>query len=129
MVNFYIAGSLMIIFGLAIAGIWTKDIISSDDIDLSPGFFKARDRDDGGLYWPHWFAEYITAATLIAGGICLFFNSTWSMYLSFFALGALFYTSLNSQSWAWSKRERYVYAIPMVGGVCAAIASVVLLLV
>ena len=113
---------------MAIASIWTKDIIRNDDIDLSVGFFKSRDKDDGGLYWPHWFAEYITAATLIAGGICLFFNSTWSLHLSFFALGALFYTSLNSQTWAWSQRERYVYAIPMVGGVCASIASVVLLL-
>ena len=118
----------MIIFGLAIAGIWTKDIISNDDIDLSAGFFRAREKGSEGLFWPHWLAEYITAGTLIAGGICLFFNSTWSLYLSFFALGVLFYTSLNAQGWAWAKRERYVYAIPMVGGVCAAIASVVLLL-
>ena len=102
----------MIVFGLSIAGIWTKDIITNDDIDLSPGFFKTRDKDDGSLYWPHWFAEYITAGTLIASGICLFFNSTWSLYLSFFALGALFYTSLNSQSWAWSQRDATYMPFP-----------------
>ena len=48
---------LMIGMGLAIAGIWTSDILVGDRVDLSEGLFRARVAKSGTLFWPHWLAE------------------------------------------------------------------------
>ena len=118
----------MIVMGTAIAIIWTKDILRNDEIDLSSGFFKARDKDSGGLFWPHWLAEYGTACILVAGGIGTLLDLTWAYVLSPFALGALFYTSLNSMGWALARKDRVFYAIPMGVGLLVAIVSLWLML-
>ena len=53
----------MLAMGVAIATVWTRDIVAGMQVDLSDGFFRARD-DAGTLFWPHWIAEYGTAAGL-----------------------------------------------------------------
>ena len=113
----------MIVMGAAIAMVWTRDIIFNDEIDLSNGFFQARDRSSDGLFWPHWLAEYGTALVLLAGGIGLLLDITWAYVLSPFALGALFYTSLNSLGWSLARRERFAYAVPMMLGLVVAAYS------
>ena len=47
------AAVLMIAMGAAIAGVWTRDIVAGDKVDLSNGVFAARDPDAGTLFWPH----------------------------------------------------------------------------
>ena len=56
----------MIVMGLAIAGIWTRDLVIAEKVDLSDGPLAARDVD-GSLFWPHWVAEYATAGCLWPG--------------------------------------------------------------
>lgn len=118
---------LMIVMGLGIAGIWTRDIAGGDKVDLSAGFLAARDAD-GSLFWPHWFAEYSTAVALIVAAIGLLIDTTWGSPLAALALGALFYTSVNSLGWAFAERERLAYAIPMLVGICVSIFGAVRLL-
>ena len=113
----------MIVMGAAIAVVWTKDILFNADIDLSNGFFRARDKDAGTLFWPHWLAEYGTAFMLLAGGIGIFFDVGFARVLAPFALGALFYTSLNSLGWALARKDRFSYAVPMMVGVVVALVS------
>ena len=119
---------LMIGMGLAIAGVWTRDIIVGDKVDLSPGILRAREQDSGSLLWPHWVAEYSTAATLIAGGIGLLADSSWARVVAPAALGALLYTSTNSLGWALADRERFVYSAPMIAGVVVGLGGIVYLL-
>lgn len=117
----------MIVMGCAIAIVWTKDILFNDEIDLSNGLFKARDPSGGGLFWLHWLAEYATACGLVTGGIGLFAEAHWSRCLSAFALGALFYTSVNSLGWTFARRDRFVYAVPMLVGVLVSLSSLTVL--
>lgn len=119
---------LMITMGLGIAGIWTMDIVSGSKVDLSAGFFRARDGDDGPLLWPHWIAESATAAPLIAGGLGLLFDAAWSPAVAALGVGALFYTSVNSLGWALASRERRPYAAPMIAGVLVSVLSGVYLI-
>lgn len=118
-----IIASLMITMGFGIAGIWTIDIVSGTRVDLSAGFFRARDGHDGPLLWLHWTAEYATAATLITGGLGLLFDAPWSPPVAALGVGALFYTSVNSLGWALAGRERLPYAAPMVAGVVVSVLS------
>ena len=118
-----------IVMGLAIAGVWTKDILRNPEIDLSKGLFAARDKDSGALFWLHWLAEYSTAGALVAGGVGLLVGETWARPIALLALGALVYTSINSMGWAFSRRDRYAYAAPMLVGAVGGSASAVLLLV
>jgi hypothetical protein len=118
--------AIMIICGIGIAGIWTADIISGKQINIKNGLFKARDPESNSLMWPHWIAEYSTAFALIFGAIGLIVEKTWAIHISFIALGALAYTSLNSLSWALAKKERLRYVIPMVisiAGVCISLTG------
>ena len=52
----------------------------------------------------------------------------FAQVLSPFALGALFYTSLNSLGWAFARKDRFSYAVPMLVGVVVAVFSLVVLL-
>lgn len=104
---------LFIITGIGIAVIRTKDIFTNTDIDLSTGFFNARDKDSGNLFWPHWLAEYLTAILLIVAPVLIFLKLDAGTKLLPFAAGALFYTSLNSLGWAFARKERFGYAFPM----------------
>jgi hypothetical protein len=114
-----VASVLMMLNGVAIAAVWTRDIVAGEQVDLSKGFFAARDPDAGTLFWPHWLAEYATAAALIAGGLSLLFDARWDVALAGLATGALLYTSVNSLGWSLARRDRRAYAFPMVAGIVA----------
>jgi hypothetical protein len=120
---------LFIITGTAMAVIWTKDIISNPEIDTSGGFFNARDKDSGNLYWPHWLAEYATAVLLVISPVLIFLKIEIGAELLPFAVGALFYTSLNSLGWAFARKERFAYAFPMLFGLAVATVYFLLLIV
>ncbi len=106
----------MIVIGAAMAGIWTRDLVSGDRVDLSDGVFAAREPDSGALFWPHWLAEYGTAAVLVVAGSALVADTSWAQELAFVGLGALVYTSVNSLGWVFARRDRFAYAAPMVAG-------------
>jgi len=61
-----ITAVLMMLMGVAIAGVWTRDIFVGDRINLTHGILGARDPDARALLWPHWLAEYAAAAALIS---------------------------------------------------------------
>ena len=109
--------------GLAIAVIWTRDIFLGEHVDLSAGFFGARDPDGSDLYWPHWLAEYGTAALLVAGGVALLADAAWGPVVAATGTGALLYTSMNSLGWALARDERRAYAAPMLGGLAIGIVA------
>lgn len=119
---------LMILMGLAIAAIWTRDSLAGEKVDRSAGVLPSRD-EDGSLFLPHWIAEYTTAALLVAGGIGLLADTGWARPVTGLGLGALFYTSVNSLGWALAERDRYPYAVPMAVGVAVAVAGAIWLLV
>ncbi len=118
---------LMILMGVAIASIWTRDIVSGEKVDLSFGVLRARDTD-GSFFWPHWVAEYTTAVVLIVGGVGLLTDFSWAQAVAALGLGALFYTSVNSLGWALAERGRYAYAVPMAVGVVISMAGAIWLL-
>ncbi|MEX1288564.1 MAG: hypothetical protein AB1Z57_11550, partial [Acidimicrobiia bacterium] len=64
----WVVGLGLALMGVGIAAIWTRDIVAGEQVDLSNGVFAARE-PSGSLLWPHWLAEYATAATLVAGGV------------------------------------------------------------
>ena len=119
---------LLLLNGIGIAAIWTKDIIQHPEINLSKGFFSARDPNSGNLFWPHWLAEYSTALLLIIATVLIFCNLKCGNQLLTFAAGALFYTSLNSLGWAFARRERVTYAIPMLFALATSLIYFIILL-
>jgi hypothetical protein len=123
-----IAAVVLVTMGVLIAVVWTHDIVSGDAVDLTPGFFHAREPGSGSFLWPHWLAEYSTAALLVAGGAGLLGGASWSRGVAFFAAGALLYTSVSSLGWALAKPERRAYAAPMVAGAAAAVYAFTALL-
>lgn len=119
----------MIIMGIGVAGIWTKDIITrTPEIDWTRGVLKAREKAGGSLLLPHWLAEYGTAVILLVGAAGLLSGSGWGLLVGLVGLGALLYTSTNSLGWVLARRERYPYGVPMLVAALGAVASVVLLL-
>ena len=116
----------MILLGAGIAGIWAMDIGKGKFRDQG-SFFKWVN-DGGDKMWPHIFAEYITAAGLITGGIALFTLKTWATPFSLVFLGALSYTSLNSLGWVFAQKDRIGYGIPMMAGLAGGMASIIILL-
>jgi hypothetical protein len=118
-----VVGILLAVMGIAIAGVWTRDIIVRDDVDVSVGFFEARDPSGGTLYWPHWIAEYGTATALVFGGIGLVLDAVWATVVAGLATGSLLYTSTNALGWALAEPERRPYAVPMAFGICVAVFS------
>ena len=123
-----VVAGLMILMGAGIAGVWTADIVKGDKVDLSNGVFRARE-DGGSLLWPHWVAEYATALLLVVAGIAVLADTSWSPVLAGFALGALFYTSVNSLGWVLADRERSAYGVPMVAGIVVSSVGFIWLLV
>lgn len=123
-----VVSGLVIVMGIAIAVIWTRDIFLGEHVDLSAGPFGARNPDGGDLYWPHWLAEYGTATLLVVGGIGLLSGGAWAPVVAAIGTGSLLYTSTNSLGWAFSRRERWPYAVPMLTGVALGIAATVFLL-
>jgi hypothetical protein len=114
---------MMIVMGVAIAGVWTRDIASSDDVDRSKGLVHARDSGDRSLLVPHWLAEYGTAGALVLGASGLMGDAGWGPSVAAIGTGALLYTSTNSLGWALAKRERFTYAVPMAAGIVVGLAS------
>ena len=123
-----VVAGLMILMGAGIAGVWTADIVKGDKVDLSNGVFRARE-DGGSLLWPHGVAEYATALLLVVAGIAGLADTSWSPVLAGFALGALFYTSVNSLGWVLADRERSAYGVPMVAGIVVSSVGFIWLLV
>lgn len=109
--------------GVGIAGIWTRDILGGEEVDLSGGFFAVRDQDAGSLMWLHWLAEFATAAALVVGGIGVVVETTWARPVAALGTGALLYTSVNSLGWALAEPARRPYAIPMLAGVVVGIVA------
>jgi hypothetical protein len=120
---------LMILMGLGIAGVWTRDILAGNQVDISQGVFTAQEPDTGTLLWPHWLAEYATAIVLVVSAIGLITDRPWSKTLAALGAGALFYTSTNSLGWALAKPDRRAYALPMALGFIVAATTGVYLLV
>ncbi len=120
---------LLIAMGIAMAAIWTKDILSGDQVDISVAILVARDPEDGTLFWPHWLAEYGTAILLVVGGLALLADASWAPVIATAGTGALLYTSMNSLGWALARRERRAYAVPMLAGLVVGLVSTTYLLV
>jgi hypothetical protein len=120
--------SLMIVMGLGIAVVWTHDIVASDHVDLESGLLAARDPDSGSLFWPHWIAEFGTAAALVTAGAGLIAQATWGRALTGIAAGALAYTSINALGWALAAPERRVYVNPMLFGAAVSVTTIIYVL-
>jgi len=115
----------MMVMGVAMAGVWTRDIIRADQLDISAGRLRARDPQAGTFLLPHWIAEYGTAAALLAGAIGLLIDADWGRSLAFVALGTLVYTSVNSLGWALADPTRFPYAVPMAFGAVGSLAAII----
>lgn len=118
----------MLMTGCAMMIIWIMEMFSNPGVDLSEGFFRARERESNNIFWFHIVAELITAVLLVASGILLVMREENSYPIVFFALGALFYSSLNSMGWAFASRERYNYAYPMIGGFILSVVGIIVLM-
>ncbi len=116
-----------IVMGAGIATRWSADLITGR-VDLSHGPFRAREAGSGELLWPHWLAEYGTAAALVAGGAGMLADTGWGEPVSLLGLGACAYTSINSLGWALARSDRRPYRVPMFIGAVGAVASGVALL-
>ena len=120
-------GLLLVVMGVAIAAMWTHDIVGGTRFDASVGRLRARS-DGGDLLLPHWIAEYATSAALVIGGSALLLDAPFAAVVASVAAGALAYTSINSLGWALAQRDRIAYTIPMIVGIvvaCAAIAYLI----
>ncbi len=116
-----------IVMGAGIATRWSADLIHGR-VDLSHGPFRAREAGSGELLWPHWLAEYGTAAALVTGGAGLLTGAGWGEPVTLLGLGACAHTSINSLGWALARAGRRPYSVPMFIGAVGAVASGVALL-
>ena len=117
----------MTVAGLGIISIWTVDLLKKEKVSLDEGLLYIRDRETGQYILPHLLAEYGTALLLLIAAVGLCRSTSWATRLSFLALGALIYTSLNSLSWVVTRRERLPYGIPMLFALAGALVSIILL--
>ena len=122
-----IASFLMLIIGSAIIIIWFADINNNPEVDLTKGFFRAREKSSNNLFCFHLLAEFITGILLIIGASVILLNENELMFLVYFASGSLFYTSLNSLSWAFAFKRRYSYAYPMIAALILSVLIPVIL--
>ena len=122
-----LVGVFALVMGVAIAATWTLGLVRGR-VDLSAGAFRAREEGSGSLLWPHWLAEYGTAAALVAGGVGLLAHLGWGEPVVLLGLGACVYTSVNSLGWALAEPARRPYAIPMLVGAVGGLASAAALL-
>jgi len=112
----------MILQGIIFFALW---IPRFRDGTFQTGFFHAR--ENGVLFWPHVFAEFLTAIGLIVAGFLLVLEYLQGKSIGLIALGALAYTSLNSLNWALAERRRYLLAFPMIFGLVGSIISILVL--
>ena len=122
-----LASFLLLILGTGMLIIWLADINNNPEVDLSQGFFKAREKDSNNLFWFHIVAELLTGLLLICSGIIILLNEKELLFLIYFSSGSLFYTSLVSLGWAFAYKKRYPYAYPMIAGLIFSILVPVLL--
>ena len=115
-----------IAMGAGIATIWSADLVRGT-VDLSKCVFRARDASNDSLLWPHWLAEYSTAAVLMIGAVGLLAEEDWGAPVSLVGLGACAYTSINSLGWALAQPDRRSYSVPMLIGAIGSVASAVAL--
>ena len=120
-------GLLLVVMGIAIAAMWTYDIVGGTRFDASIGRLRARS-EGGDLLLPHWVAEYATAAALVFGGSSLVLDAPFAAVVASAAAGALAYTSVTSLGWALAHRDRVAYAIPMTAGIIVASAAIAYLI-
>ena len=120
---------LLLIMGIAFIIIWIADINNNPEVDMSAGFFRAREKSSNNIFWFHITAEIITGLLLIAGGTVIFLGIHELYPLVCFSTGALFYTSLNSLAWAFAERHRYSYAWPMLAGLVISIFTLINLII
>jgi hypothetical protein len=120
-----IIAGFMVLMGVAMAGIWTRDIITAEQLDITAGRLRARDPRAGTLMFPHWIGEYGTAVCLVVGAVGLLIGANWARSLAFVALGALVCTSVNSLGWALAEQARFPYAVPMTVGALGGLAAIV----
>ncbi|HSK27813.1 MAG TPA: hypothetical protein VK894_12965, partial [Jiangellales bacterium] len=92
-----------LVMGVGVATIWTLDL-ARGRVDLGAGLLHAR--EGGDLLWPHWLAEYATAAVLIVGAIAWLAGAAWADGVLLVGLGALVYTSVNSLGWVLADHPR-----------------------
>ena len=116
------------LMGLGLVGIWTMDIARNPDIDLSKGFFRARDKDSGNVFWFHWLAEYGTGLCLLTGAAGLLLERAWASDVLLLGCGALIYTAINSLGWVVAKPGRLAYGVPMLLGAVGGLAAAWILL-
>lgn len=118
---------MLLMTGISMIIIWIMDIGKNPDVDLSAGFFRAREKKSGNIFWYHIVAEVVTGILLIASGIILIIRDFNSFPVVYFALGALFYSSMNSMGWAFAEKERRRYAIPMITALLISVLSLITL--
>lgn len=114
-----------LVMGVGVATIWTLDL-ARGRVDLGAGLLHAR--EGGDLLWPHWLAEYATAAVLIVGAIAWLAGAAWADGVLLVGLGALVYTSVNSLGWVLAEPARRGYGVPMLVGAVGGVTAVVALL-
>ena len=123
-----ISSFLMLVMGIAFIIIWIADINNNPEVDMSRGFFRAREKASNNIFWFHITAEILTGLLLIAGGTVIFLDIKELYPLVCFSVGALFYTSLNSLSWAFAEKHRYNYAWPMLAGLAVSVFILITLI-
>lgn len=121
-------GVFLLVMGVAIAAVWTRDIVTGARIDRASGTMRAREPGSGTLLLPHWIAEYATSGALVVGGVGLLGDRAWGRAVALVSVGALLYTSVNSLGWALAGADRRPYAIPMTVGAVGGMAGLALLL-
>ena len=125
----WVVGLGLALMGVGIAAIWTRDIVAGEQVDLSNGFFGARE-PSGSLLWPHWLAEYATAATLVVGGIAVIVDASWARVVAAIGAGALLVFSYLVQpalfGFLVAARLRSVMLASMIAGFVATVAGVFL---
>lgn len=97
-----VSGWFQIVIGSGILVAWVLLVASGGVPEISAG-----QRD----IWFHIAAEATTGVVLIAAGVLLLRNSSQARVLSAFALGALFYTAVNSPGYYADRGDWAVVAV------------------
>lgn len=116
---------LIIVFGILMLIIWLKEIFQqAKKVKKFPFSWK---NENGEWIWFHILTELLTAFLLIVLGILLQLAVPNAVYLTMFSSGLLFYASMNSLSWVFAHKSRFVFIIPMCAGII--LSSLILLIV
>jgi len=118
---------LLLFMGVSILLFWIFEI-SKNYKKLIHSNFTWKN-ESGEIMWFHISAEIITAFFLLAAGFTTLLKlSTASIFVAFSA-GLLFYTSLNSLSWVFAEKSRYVFFIPMSAGLATSLFALYLIVI